>query len=409
MSEKIHIFLVGNKLAACQKFVNAFLRSKIDYTWLDVPAVNLKRKGIYVLLPGTRHSKSLQEVLGITIQSDGYIIFYNDPIFSKLLRISLFRLPSTITHEVISAVIKSFYNLCSELTVTKKDIIRLMYPNFSLVEKTELLKQEKENLTKHTVELTTAMNELSYRNKKFTEELTLASELQKSFLPKEYPADLPLDFAHKYMPCEYIGGDLFEIIRLDQHKLGIIIADVSGHGVAAALLTAMFKSAFHHFAEGCFSPETTLYNIHKEFLETIHTEHYITAFYTVIDTESMMCKFCSAGHPKQILQRKQGDVVELSTTGFFIGIFEDTKFEVEEVELYPGDRFFFYTDGIIECLNEYGKKFGKENLLRVIGQGVDNDIAMVSNNIISELMNYTAELRFSDDITLLITEIIESI
>lgn len=402
MREKINIFIIGNKVSSLQKIEDSFIANNLEYVVLDELTVNLKQKGIYVLLPGTTHNKSLNELLRITVQNDGYVVFYNDPLFSKLLRTSLLKMPSTVAPEIISVVVKSLHNLCAELTVTKKDVIKLMYPNLSLVEQTEVLKQEKE-------ELLTALSELDYRNKRFTEELSLASELQKSFLPKEYPADLPLDFAHKYIPCEFIGGDLYQIIRLDLHKLGIIIADVSGHGVAAALLTAMFKSAFHHFAEGCLSPGATLHKIHKEFLETIHTEHYITAFYTVIDTENMICHYCSAGHPKQILQRKQGDILELSTTGFFIGMFEDTKFEDEAVKLQPGDRFFFYTDGIIECLNESGKKFGKENLSRIINQGADTDIAMLSNRIISELMSYMVELRFSDDITLLITEIIESI
>lgn len=409
MPENMNIFLVGNKLPALQQIGDSLVNNKMEYVLLDVPTVNLKQKGIYVILPGTSHNKSLKELLRITVRNDSYVIFYNDPGFSKLLRTSLLKLPSTVTPEIISAVVKSLYNLCTELTITKQDILRLMYPNLSLVEKTESLKQEKEDLTKHALKLTTELNELDYRNKKLIDELSLASELQKSFLPREYPADLPLDFAHKYMPCEFVGGDLFEIIRLDQHKLGIIIADVSGHGVAAALLTAMFKSAFHHFAENCFSPGATLNKIHREFLETIHTEHYITAFYTVIDTEKMSCRYCSAGHPKQILQRKHGDALELSTTGFFIGMFEETQFKDKKVKLYQGDRFFFYTDGIIECVNEHGKIFGKENLLRVIRKGADIDIAMLSNNIISELMSYTAELRFSDDITLLITEIIESI
>jgi sigma-B regulation protein RsbU (phosphoserine phosphatase) len=408
-ARRMHVYLIGKDSSAIDTIRDSLNDHGLKTIRQSMPELSKKARAIYIYMP----DGGLPDISGVLPArrraAKDILLFCHDPMFPSLRQSSLLTLPTGTPVSHVCALTRWLYKVCDALAVTKDDIMQLIYPNMSLVEKTEILTKEKEVLARQALELENALRELDYRNTKLVEELSLAGELQKSFLPKEYPVDLPLDFAHKYIPCEFIGGDLFEIIRLNDHTLGIIIADVSGHGVAAALLTAMFKSAFHHFAEGCFSPAIALTHIHKEFLETVHTEHYLTAFYAIIDTEAMCCSYCNAGHPRQILQRKDGKICELSTTGFFIGMLEETTFKDRKISLHPGDRLFFYTDGIIECKNGRGERFGRENLLKVIRQGSPDDISSVSNLIISELMGYIAELRFADDISLLITEVIESI
>ncbi len=403
------IYLIGSQSDTLQTINKSLAADGLQCVVKDVFDLDKKNRAVYVIMPGVRFNEGELDLPAISKEARDFRIFCNDPVFPSLLGASLLSLPQATHPQRVYIIAKWVYDVCGVLSVTKQEIIRLMYPNMSLVEKTELLTREKRLLTRQALELENALRELDFQNSKIIEELSLAGELQKSFLPKEYPVDLPLDFAQKYIPCEFIGGDLFEVIRLDEHTVGIIIADVSGHGVAAALLTAMFKSAFHHYSEGCFSPAETLEKIHNEFLETIHTEHFVTAFYAVIDTEAMCCRYCNAGHPRQMLLRKNGRLRELSATGLFIGMLEEATFKERKFMLYPGDRLFFYTDGIIECKNGQGRPFGRENLRKIIKNGADSNILMVSNNIIQELMSYIAELRFSDDISLLITEIIESI
>jgi hypothetical protein len=115
------------------------------------------------------------------------------------------------------------------------------------------------------------------RSREVTEELRLAADVQKSIVPTTFPSHLPLAFAHKYLPYAYIGGDFFDVVQLDEDHLGIIIADVSGHGVPAAFITTMLKGAFAACASR--SSAATLHALNRTFCESIHTDHYITAFY----------------------------------------------------------------------------------------------------------------------------------
>jgi len=271
------------------------------------------------------------------------------------------------------------------------------------------LESANEMLQKQALELKHTLEELEKKNRQIVEELSLASELQKSLLPKEFPADLPLDFAHKYIPYAYIGGDFFDIVRLDKSKIGIIIADVSGHGVSSAFITTMFKSQFDIFGPKSLSPAETLANLNREFTSMIHTEHYITAFYSIIDTENMVCTYCNAGHPNQLLFRDSGEVVELSTMGFFLGMFEGIEYEDKTINLESGDRILYNTDGIIETTNAEGEQFGKENIIKVMRDNKDNDLETVSNNLLSEIMMYMSDPTFQDDITILLTEVIETL
>ncbi len=278
-----------------------------------------------------------------------------------------------------------------------------------LQERTIELETANEILQKQALELKHALEELEKKNRQIVEELSLASELQKSLLPKEFPSDLPLGFAHKYIPYAYIGGDFFDIKRLDKNKVGIIIADVSGHGVSSAFITTMFKSQFDLIAPQSFSPAETLSKLNKEFTNSIHTEHYITAFYSIIDTDTMKLHYSNAGHPNQLLFHPNGSVEELSTMGFFLGMFEDTEYEEKQLDLQSGDRMVYNTDGILETENENHEQFGKEGIIRVMKKNINNDLETVSNILLSELMMYMAEPTFQDDITILITEVIANL
>ncbi len=290
----------------------------------------------------------------------------------------------------------------------KADRMTMIQANMTKMRAVEL-EAANEILQKQAIELKNAMEQLDKRNNQIIEELSLASELQKSLIPKDFPADLPLNFSQKYLPYAYIGGDFFEIIRLDKDKIGIIITDVSGHGVAAAFITAMFKTSFYHFALNNFSPASTLSKLNKEFSANLHTEHYLTAFYAIFDTAEMKCTYCNAGHPSQLLFRENGDVEELTTMGFFIGMFEGTEYEDKVIDLMPGDRIVYFTDGIIEVEDAAGEQFGRKNLKKIFSENKDKDITDISNLVIQELMMYMASDSFQDDITLLITEIMESI
>lgn len=271
------------------------------------------------------------------------------------------------------------------------------------------LKHAYMKLKKQAEQLRRAKKLLEERNRVMMEELALASELQKSLLPRETPQELPLTISHRYIPYLSVGGDFFDYQQISPSKVGLIIADASGHGVASAFLTAMMKSAFNHLSSKTDSPAELLAGINEEFCRTIRTDHYITAFYGVIDTESLECVYANAGHPPQILMRRDGEIEELNTEGFFLGTFESTVYRESAFTLYPGDRLVLFTDGLLETVDTRLEAFGRERLLRILNETGETDLESMSNEVISELLAFLGGASFQDDITLLTAEMIESL
>jgi serine phosphatase RsbU (regulator of sigma subunit) len=241
------------------------------------------------------------------------------------------------------------------------------------------------------------------------EELGLASELQKSLLPKEFPSDLPLELCRKYMPLATVGGDFFDVSMVDPTHVGIIIADVSGHGVAPAFITAMLKSAYSHISPGELSPAEVMGRLNQEFARNLRTEHYLTGFYTIVDVESLECLYCNAGHPKQLLIRAGGGEEELETQGFFLGMFDGTTYEDGRVSLNPGDALCFFTDGIIEAKDAGGNQFDREGIVKSYRAHELESMEAISNALVQDLLEFTAGPELEDDLTFIAARVIESL
>ncbi len=252
------------------------------------------------------------------------------------------------------------------------------------------------------------LDQLETRKREMVRELALASELQKSMLPKNFPADIPFNFAHKYVPHEYVGGDFFDVIRVDEQRVGFVIADASGHGSSAALIIAMLKILLHHHAPGEPSPSRVLEKINKE-LCVMMQEHFVTVFYAIIDTRTLECAYSNAGHPRQFLLKEGGAMKELPPNGFLIGLFDTVRYEEKKLRLAGGDRLFLYTDGIIEVVNDRNMPFGFERLAACVDANRNKDITQMSADVLSNVIIYMSGTVFPDDITIFIVEVIEDI
>jgi serine phosphatase RsbU (regulator of sigma subunit) len=266
-----------------------------------------------------------------------------------------------------------------------------------------------ELLQKQAKELREALGWLDGANRQLVDELNLASELQKSLLPRSYPTDLPFEFAHKFVPLNSIGGDFFDVLRLDERSIALVIADVSGHGVGPALVTAMFKSSFGLQCKNIRSPAALMAALNAELCGALTTGHYVTAFAAFIDTESLEMRFCSAGHPNQLLVRAEGGSEELATMGFLLGMIEGVDYEEKSVSLCPGDTLALFTDGVFESPDAAGGLFGREGILRSISSRLGSGPAELSDGILSDLLAWTEGTEASDDVTLLVAQVIESL
>lgn len=301
-----------------------------------------------------------------------------------------------------------------------KDVTRRKKLEDELLEKNRLLEkyyqdlkserdrieQQASRLVKAVAEVDEAKCIVEEQHRKITAELDMAAKLQRSLLPRRYPQREGLHFASKYVPSNRIGGDFFDIIELGNGDLGVVIADVSGHGPAAALLTTMFKIYFEMYAQELLSPSRVLAKLNREFCRLITTGEYITGFYFVLDTRKKRIVYSKAGHPYPILYRKKSKTHEfLDAEGFFIGMFEEAEFENREVSLGNGDRLLLYTDGVIEARNPEGGCFEMRNLENILAEGDSLSCDRLMEEIYGQLSRFTQKDRFEDDLCMVLLSV----
>jgi sigma-B regulation protein RsbU (phosphoserine phosphatase) len=293
----------------------------------------------------------------------------------------------------------------SDARVKRLEDIRVKMAEQRTVE----LSSANELLEKRASELNDALVRLDGANRQLMDELNLASELQKSLLPRSYPGDAPLEFAHKFIPLNSIGGDFFDVVRIDRRTLAMVIADVSGHGVGPALVTAMFKSSFGIVSKVITSPAALMSALNADMNAFLATGHYVTAFAAFIDLETLEMRYCSAGHPNQLLLRADGSSEELATMGFLLGMIEGMDYEEKTAVLAPGDTLILFTDGVFESLDEGGKPFGREGIIRSVGTRPGAGPGELSAGLFTDLLAWSQGTEAEDDITILMAQVIESL
>jgi sigma-B regulation protein RsbU (phosphoserine phosphatase) len=237
-------------------------------------------------------------------------------------------------------------------------------------------------------------------------ELEMAGRLQKSLLPDTFENINGVTFSCKYFPSIHIGGDLYDVVDVGNGQSGFMIADVSGHGVAAALISCMFKMSFHALASTVASPKILMHLLNKE-LRPLLNEDYITSFYVLVDRYSKSIAYSNAGHPTPLLYKgSTGEIKELDTDGFFLGSFDEGDYEEKsELNIEKGDALLLYTDCILETENESGVQYGKERLKQCFTRALQNSRGQqVIEEIEADVRRYNAKEALDDDFTVMIIE-----
>ncbi|UCH93029.1 MAG: SpoIIE family protein phosphatase [Candidatus Aminicenantes bacterium] len=256
-------------------------------------------------------------------------------------------------------------------------------------------------------EMLRQLDRYSKKNKEFDFELDLASEFQNTFLPKKGDLMRLTGFKSDYIfiPLFKVSGDFIDITKLEESIYGYFISDISGHGVAAALISSMLKVFFSLYGKDVLSPELLYEVLNKEFFTYLNSGEYFTSFYGIYFEEEKKFVYTNANHPPPLLLRvKTGEIVPLNTEGFFVGVFKDTIFEEKEVFLEKGDRILFYTDGITEAKNENLENFGEGRLIDIYKNEARADISTLIQKIKDAAFEF-ADGKIEDDVTIAIIEI----
>lgn len=242
-----------------------------------------------------------------------------------------------------------------------------------------------------------------------------AAYIQRSLLPQRPPEVQHFQFSWHFLPCDHqsVGGDLFNVMQLDEHHLAAYVLDVSGHGFPAAMVTVSISQSLSPktgqvVKQGIddapyyriSTPGEVLGYLNNEYpLERF--EKFFTMCYAVFDMRTGLVRYSNAGHPLPVLIRREGSVVSLTERGTIIGLL-DSPYPEGEILLRPGDRLFFYTDGIIEYQNGEGEFFGEERLYNQLSESIEHPLNNACSEIIDALTDFADGLTtLQDDITLL--------
>ena len=262
-------------------------------------------------------------------------------------------------------------------------------------------------------------NELTIRSEQIEQDLKMAREFLDGFLPKDYPPvptepspdPIALNFFHAYRPAISVGGDFFEIKKLDDHRAGVFIADVMGHGARSALVTAMLRTLLQECEATAGDPAVFLEQLNRHFHQALPSDKtfiFASAFYSVFDTRLSTATFASAGHPPPLLiERGNGRVAPIEGEGCegpALGMVEDFVYSQGARSLAPGEVFLFYTDGVVEAQNEAGREYGLERLHAAVRRNPDKGAMALTYAILEDLYEFMNEKIAHDDICMVAVE-----
>jgi sigma-B regulation protein RsbU (phosphoserine phosphatase) len=238
-------------------------------------------------------------------------------------------------------------------------------------------------------------------------ELETARQIQSSILPATVPERENLRIAASYHPMTAVAGDFYQFVCSDNHHLGILVADVSGHGVPAALVSSMIKVAMQSVIVHADDPGQVLGGLNR-ILSSEARGQFASAAYVWIDTKNRNALYSAAGHPPLLCWRDTScEMQRIESNGLLFGIEPESAYPVRSVSLEPSDRFLLYTDGVTETENAAGEAFGDQQLERVVRNHRLQTASELSCHVLSELQKWrSASVNQQDDITLIIVDVL---
>lgn len=254
-----------------------------------------------------------------------------------------------------------------------------------------------------------ARKEIQQANIKMAEELKMASDLQRSLLPTEFPDVATVKFSAVFLPTSEASGDIYDVLELPGGGIAFAQADVSGHGVRSAMIGAMFKIGLQAISAAGLSPSQFYARLNEDMVAVTPDSDFLTVFAGIIDTDSLELVYSNAGHPNPLLYRNSTkDVTLLHDGGFMIGAFPGMDFDEGTEKLEPGDKILVYTDGVTEAPDRdlgldllYGTERLRELFVKHSARGPDEILA----EIVADLEAFQGRSNFDDDVSLLLIAI----
>lgn len=245
-------------------------------------------------------------------------------------------------------------------------------------------------------------DQLFLKNQLIEKEMEAAKKVQEYIIPTDFSYIKYPHITGKYKPMENIGGDFFDCYPLDDSSTGFLIADVTGHGIPAALIVTMTKMVFNVYADKFSSTGDLLTKVNSEIKNLLLENQYITAFYAIYNDKDKILTFTNAGHVRPFYYRKRTEKIHLlDTAGFFLGIVDDPKYEQKALKVETGDRLLLLTDGVTELKNANREDFGEQRLAKYMKENSQSAGSVFCESLFSTLMSYIPGTERNDDIAYL--------
>lgn len=237
-------------------------------------------------------------------------------------------------------------------------------------------------------------------------EIEVARQIQQSILPLSTPNTSGLNIAARYAPMGRVGGDYYDFFPVSDTQLGVMIADVSGHGIPAALVASMLKIACAENLALAAQPAEFLTAVNRSMLGHNHSE-FITAAFGLLDVARKELHYANAGHPGLLQASRDGAIAEHRPKGMILGVFADARITSTIVELGAGDRLLFYTDGLYECRNAADEMFGMPRIEQLLLRDRAPGAQSCSDNILNALSAWRGGVaEFDDDVTYVVIDVL---
>lgn len=310
--------------------------------------------------------------------------------------------PALQIHSIIVAPVLFQDNLIAVLAVANPaDELPFTETDFSLVGSLA----EQMGLAVHNSD---AM-QLQIEKNKLDMDLELAGNIQSLLLPRTFPSSEKLAFAAHYTAAQKVGGDLYDVFAIDDNRIAIAIADVSGKGISASILMAICQTNLRHISHQKGKPSTVLKMINRHMQSSMRNDMFITIIYAVIDQEQETITFARAGHERPLFYHRasngSGNVDVIRSSGMALGMVPpeifDTTIEDKTVPFRKDDALVLYTDGVTESLNDKGEEYSEKRLIRILAKSGNGTAQSLLNSIIKDVHEFSARAGQPDDFTLI--------
>jgi sigma-B regulation protein RsbU (phosphoserine phosphatase) len=240
---------------------------------------------------------------------------------------------------------------------------------------------------------------------RLSRELELAHDIQQNLLPQETPVLSGYQVVYRWRSAREVGGDFFDFVPLDDHRLGIVLADVSDKGVPAALYMMFARTLMRAAAFSGREPAEALARTNEVMLADSRSEMFVTAYYSTLDAEKHLLTYASAGHNLAMhVPANGGAPVSLITEGIPLGILSRFPTEQKTLTLFPGDVVLFYTDGVTEAVNTQDEQFGDERLAEILCEHRTDPADAIADAIEAAVRKFTGDGMLFDDFTLVLVK-----